>query len=230
MSDEQKPGGNAEGSGAPEGQAEDRLKNLQAEFSRKLSNIEEQNKRANEALLAQIASLAPKAAPESKPALDKVWYDNPAEAARIIKEETRAEIRRELDSEREVQSEFAQTTNKLYSDFPELSDESSDLAKLAAEKFAALPQKQKSSAVAMKAAVVEAAAELGVRPKSKRKSGDDSFSMGTSRGNTAAPPKKDDLDPQTERLARMLGVNVDDKEVRKRMSNNHGRKSYRQFE
>jgi hypothetical protein len=75
--------------------------------------------------------------------------------------------------------------------------------------------------------------ELDVKPKSKRKKSDDGdgYVGGASSSATKRPSKASGaIDPNTEALARMVGINMDDPEVQKRFKNNHGRKSYTRYE
>ena len=202
-----------QGAGAPDSasqntqQADDPIKNLKSEFNRKLGNLEESNRKLMEQLSA-LVNPKPKAPEPSK--LDDVWYQSPAEAARIIKEETRAEIRKELDAERQLQTKQAQVINSLVAEFPELSQQDHDLTKRAVEIYNSLPDDEKQSPIAYKAAVKEAALELDIKPKAKRqtKKEDDSFSFGSGGGSSRRPSSDSEIDKVRESLAEKFGLKM----------------------
>ena len=231
MSDETKNEG-AEG-GA------DALTNVKAEMNRKLGNIEAQIKSQNEAMLAQINALLAKTAPpkeestvsKAKKPLKDLINDDPEEYARHVQEEARASAERLIEERTKKANEQQAVLSQLTSEYPELNDMNSELTKLAVEKYKGLGL---DSPVGYRAAVAEAAAELGVRPKSKRKaeSNDEAFSLGSGSGGRGTGEAR--VSPQQEAvmrdLAKKFGVNWEDKDTRDRLKKNHGRKSYGRWE
>lgn len=188
--------------------AQDEIKNLKMEFSRKMDNTNAQL----QALLNEMKSSKP-AQSEAKPVS---VYDNEQEFRRQIKEEAKAEIRSELATKESHNSKYQATINSIVQEYPEVSNTSSELMVRAQEIFASLGDDEKSSPIAMKAAVTSAAAELGIRPKSKRStSSNDNFSLGS--GSTPKSTKKSEIDPRTEAFAKMVGLDLSKPEVRERL-------------
>lgn len=216
MADETPPGS---GTPAPETPpAQDELKNFKAEMGRKLENTNAQLQQ----LLQAIQKPAP-AAPTASKKIEDVWYDKPAEAAQMIADQTAATIRKELATQNAAQTRYQSVANQLASDFPELNDPKSDLMTKAQEIYKSLSDEDRSHPLAMKTAVMEAATDLGVRPKGKRTSNDEAFSLGGGSGS-GSKRKSAQLEAGQEVLAKLLGVNIDDPKVRERVTNNHGRK------
>jgi hypothetical protein len=212
------------------------LTNVKAEFSRKLSNIEQKYSNlesTNAQLLATLQAMsAPKAAPTSK--LEDVWFDKPSEAAARIKNEAKNEALQEIRSEQAAAARNNQTLSQLVSEFPELSDGNHDLTKKAVEIYSAMSPEDKTSPLAYKAAVREAASELAIMPKSKRREDDDfSISGGGSssvRGESRPSRQGGGIDKATEEFARLVGVDIDDPKVKERIKSKHNRRTYNKWE
>lgn len=220
--------------GAPEGT--DALTNVKAEFSRKLSNIEQKYSNlesTNAQLLATLQAMqAPKAAPAQK--IEDVWFDKPAQAAESIVAQAEERIMKKLDSRSDQLHRQNATLSELVNQFPELSDGSNEFTKRAVEIYSAMSAEDKSSPLAYKAAVKDAALEMGVVPKSKRKEYEEDFSIsgGGSSSQRAERPsrQKSGVDSATEEFARLVGVNIDDPKVRDRIKSRHNRRSYNNWE
>lgn len=203
--------------------ADDPIKNLKAEMNRKLENTN-----------AQLQALLTAINQQNKPAASEpvkkvsVFEDEDAYAARI-KAETAAEIKAELARQQAQQAKQAQTINNLVMDFPELSQLDHPLTKRAVEIFESLPEDEKQSSLAYKAAVKEAALELDVKPKSKRaaKKEDDSFSLGGGSSAGKRPPAATDMDKAREAFAEKLGLKLTP-EVKERLKQ-HAKKDFKRF-
>lgn len=220
----------SDNSGAPAPNPEqqpDEFKNFKAELNRKLEN---QN--------AQIAQLIAQLNESSKPAptpaeskkLEDVWFDSPAEAARRIKEETSSEIRAEMAKQAKLQAKQAQVINQLVNDYPELNDQTSDLTTRAVEIFNSLPEDERSHPLAYRTAVRDAAADLDIKPKAKRKASkqDESFSL----GGAGEPVKRKGLEDESTKAKlffyeQMTGQKASD-EVKERL-NEFSKKNFSQF-
>lgn len=219
----------AEG-GAQSAAPADEIKNLKSEMNRKIDNLS----KTNEQLLAQLNNMAKSFQPPKKPETPQqnkkasVFEDEDA-FANSIKEQAKAELREEINKANQLTSKQQQTIATLVKDFPELNDGDSDLAKRAIEIFNSMPEDERVSPVAYKAAVKEAALDLDIRPKSKRKSSegesDDSFTLGSrsSERPRESGPKK--VDRRTALFAEALGVDV--KKVEQRIQK---RKSFTSWE
>lgn len=219
--------------GAPAPQAFEELKNLKAEFGRKLSNTESalaEIRKQNE-LLAQQLQAASRPATEAKK-LSDVLYENPEKYAEIVKNQAQEEAMKAMAAQQAQQAKQQARVQAIVAEYPELMQTDHALTKRALEIYAQMPDEDKASPVAYQAAVTSAALETGVRPKSKRQaSEDDTFSLsgGGSGGKAPSrtPPK---VDPRTLEFARSIGIDITDKAVLERMANNHGRKSYGAWE
>lgn len=205
----------------------DPLANLKAEFSRKMQNLEA----TNQQLARQLASISKPAAPApSKKPISELIYENPEEAISIIKSEVKTEIQ---ESTRKV-ADFQQTMGRLYEDYPELSNQQDPLYKRADEILQSIPEHERQQPMAIRAAVREAASELGVRPKSKREpSPTDDFTVTGSGGGSNRPPSRRgeaELDPATIEFAQRCGLNTNDPELIKRLKGHASRKNWNRYE
>jgi len=210
------PAGGESKPAAPAAPAVDEIKNLKAEYSRKMSNLEEQLKKTNELLQARIA---PKAPSVEKEKIADVWYSDPEKAAALIQEQTAAQLEAKLAAQQAQQAKYSQTINQLYNEYPELQQEEGTLTKRAAEIYKGLTDEERAHPLAMRMAVKDAASELGIKPRSKRGEDDDSFALGGGRGGEGRK-KKDrdgDLDPATLGFAKVMGLNVSDPKVLERL-------------
>lgn len=230
MSEAVKPG--APAAAAPESSGDD-LKNLKAEFNRKISNVETILQKSQEQLLAQMQSLVKVKEPAKAPAtedLEELYYKNPVEAMRKIKDEAKSELRSEIDSREQESLKRTQVINALYSEFPELGVPSSDLYQLAVEKYNATAKEEGHSPSAYRAAVTEAALELGMRPKSKRPASEDDFSLsGSGSGrNGGRAPKEAPWTKNHEMLAEAFGM--DSKSVERAKTRMKSRKNFTKWE
>lgn len=214
------------------------LTNVKAEFSRKLSNIEAKYaavESTNAQLMATLKSMAePKSAPVAQSKLEDVWFDKPNEAASRIKQEAKAEVMQEINAQNSRIAKQNDTLSQLVAEFPELSDGNHDLTKKAVEIYANMSSEDKTSPLAYKAAVREAASDLSIMPKSKRKYEDDDYSIsgGGSSSVRSERPRSDrgGIDKATEEFARLVGVDIDDPKVKERIKSKHNRRTYNKWE
>lgn len=223
MSTEVKP---KEGAAAP-GAEGDAIGNLKAEFSRKFGNIEEQLKQSNQQLQAMLAGMKK---PEPKPAaqetsLEDLYYKDPVAYAAAIKKQAKDEIRAERDEENKLTAQQQKAVQGLYKEFPELSNDAHELTILALKKYDDMAKDYGNTPAAMKAAVAEAALELGVKPKSKRPADEDDFVLSGSGqgGQRRRRDKEDKVDPRVGEVARLMGVDPDKAEARAKKQRNWNR-------
>lgn len=224
----------------------DPLKNVKSEFDRKIGNVDQKLDQTNKTLaglvsqLQQIAKTTP-AATSTKPAptiqkeIEDNWYDNPAKAVNLIKEETKNELRKEFVDANAIQQKTTNTLNTLVKDFPELADQDHEFTKRAVQIYAEMPEDEKTSPAAYKAAVREAALEMGVKPRSKRTEEEmDDFSLRSggnySSRNEGGARRRNTLDPAVAAFAKLVGINPDDAKTKERLINNHGRKRWDRWE
>lgn len=209
MSDENKP------------QGEDPIVQLKSEFTRKLSNTESQLgelKKANEVLLQELKKIsqpapAPRASKEDD--LETIMYTDPRRYTEMVEERAEARVLSKINQANQVQQKQNNVISSLTSEYPELMNTDHELTKKAVEIYSQLPDEDKTSPMAYKLAVKEAAMELGVKPRSKR-SDEESYSFGGSQGGPRK--KKESVDAATVDFARMMGLNVDDPKVKERLA------------
>lgn len=205
---------NTPGSGNPT-TTPDPLNNFKSEVDRKISALQDPIKQLAESqkvLMAQLEAMQKSSAPAAKEEvtedIDDLWYSKPAAAAAKIKEQTKAELRREFEAQNAETTKRNNVLTQLVQEYPELSSNNSDLTKKAIEIYNALPQEEQVRPMSYRLAVKEAAAELGVKPASKREDSD-YYSVGASGGTAPASRKRDDeLDPNTEAFAKLMGVDL----------------------
>ena len=228
MSTEVKPP--ESGTPAP-AQGED-VKNVKAEFDRKTSNLQKENEAIKAQLAALVSKLSGPAPTKQEQAKVSVFDDEEAYAARI-KAEAAAEVEAKLAAQAERNARYQAISSKLVSEYPELQDANSELMKKSQEIFKGYSDAERASPLAMRAAVADAAEALDIRPVSKRApKGNDSFSLGSRSGASSLNQNagKGDLTPEQEMMGRLLGIDTSKKEVRDRISQNHGRKSFGRYE
>ena len=213
----------------PETGSTDSLENMKAEFNRKLSNMEQANQVLRNQLSTMLKAAAPAAAPKTEN-LEDVWFDKPEVAAAKIEQRVLEKVNAAAQSTQRTNSTIA----KLTQDFPELMDDQSDLTKKAVEIYSSFTDDEKSSPVAYRAAVKEAALELGVKPKSQRREEqeEDDFSFsgsGAGRARTEGrASRRDTVDPRTIEFAKMVGLDVSDPKVKENLKS-HQKRSWRNY-
>lgn len=215
----------------------DANKNMQAEFYRKTEKLASEQAAISQKL-EQIAGMLtqkqqPAAQIESEDDLEALAYKDPKQYARKVKEAAAMEASRVVDYRMQQQNQSNAVLSQLGAEYPELSDANSDLTKKAVEYYKALSKEDQQTPSAYKVAVRDAAADLGLLPKNKRKqSGDDSFSFsggesGASKGNA----KRDaDVDVRTLAFAEAIGMDVRDKKVVERIKQRAQRKNWGKYE
>ena len=215
---------------------QDPLKNLKEEFSRKMGNVEKNMsslEATNKQLLAQLQSLAPKpqAAAPSK-TLANQWFDNPDGAADEIVQRAVSKVQSQWQQANEDNARQQSTLSSLVSEFPELSNGNHELTKEAVKIYDALSVEEKRSPIAYKAAVKEAALDLGYKPMKKRSEDEQEFYLkgGNSSGSSERKPRAAKIDDATLEFARRVGIDVSDQKVKDRFTNKHGRKTYTRYE
>lgn len=191
-------------------ESNEEIKNLKAEFNRKLDNQNTQLQSILEALNKQSAP-APKL--ESKKV--SVFEDEDAYASRI-KHEAVQEAKREIAQQNAVVTKHQTVVAKIMNDYPEVQDNESALMRRSREIFASYDSDEQASPIAMKTAVAEAASELGIKPRAKRPVTDEY--VASSSGSGSSGRKKDpEVSNQTLEFARIMGLDVSDKNVRNRL-------------
>jgi hypothetical protein len=206
--------------------------NVKAEFNRKLSNLQDEMKKNNELLLAQIGQLVKPKAPEvtatQKAPIKDRFYGNEDQVLGEVVEEA---VTRAVDT---VKKDFRQdgerqrALNQVFSEYPELSDETSELYVQSNKIFDSLTEQERRDPKALKFAVREAAADLGLVPKQKRPNmgGQDDYVGNGGRPNQPGNRRdKDALPNETLDFAEALGRPVNDKAYQERLKK-HAKRNF----
>lgn len=206
--------GQGQESGAP-----DPLKNIKAEMDRKLGNVTEQLRLQSEMLertlqQMQAAKNTAPAAPveEPDPIIDAAGYKE------HIKREVLGEVERRNSLSQATQSEIM----RLQAMYPEFGENNSEAAKVALQKFQALDPALKGTPAGAKLVMMEAAAELGLVPASRRRrsESEDDYTVGGSPSQAAPQRSKQSskkVDDLTLAFASKIGINVNDQNTRKEL-------------
>lgn len=221
----------------------DLIKNTKAEMDRKLGNVEStiaQLAETNKALAAQLANLnkPPAPAPNTKSYGQKFYENEDATLNEIEQNATKRAV--EIVSKlTQTESQRQSIIGQMVNEYPELVDPSTDLRKKAVEIFNTLSEDERSDPRSYKIAVRDAAAELGMLPKSKRKADpvenddDDSFTL-----NNASPSpskrardknKNDKLSEETLLFAELLGRPIDDEKYVERLKKANQRGNWNKY-
>lgn len=240
MADEQNPTG---------GDNADPIANVKGEFNRKLGNLEQKVgslEETNKALLNQLKSMQAASTPAASTQSDEdaeiegAWFNEPKVAAAKLTNKITKLVTSQVAAQTENQNRQQSTIAGLVEEFPELRKGDHQMTKRAIEIFNSMPISDQSNPVSYKAAVSQAALELGVQPMSKRKEQEidesDDFTLD---GRGASGVRSDErrsrrsgtgISKATEAFAKLVGVNIDDDKVKERIKNKHGRRSYTRYE
>lgn len=225
----------------PEGQdqqtnnssVDDKLASFQKELTQKTSSLDEKLASINQTLSnmnQQQASLHQQTSQNKKP--DPIL--NPDEYEAYMEQRMEQKINQRMSIQQKQNNEIA----GLASQYPELSDGSSELTKAALQSYNQLSNEEKASPLAYRAAVQAAALELGLLPQNKRKQQkqvmDETEDFGGTNSNQNSRPQNNSkkggkVDAATLAFAQALGKNVNDPEYLKRLEKASGRGSWGKF-
>jgi len=215
--------------------------NLKHEMQRKYGNLEKGLSDTNQKLEQLMQSLTTisqqnqqaQAPAESEDDLEDLMYKNPKAYAAKIKEQTLAEIEKKQAAQAQQQAESQKVISTLVSDFPELNQPNSELYEKTQELYNNMSESEKASPATWRAVVYQAAMETGLKPKKLRKketksSETDDFVMSANAGRS--PAKKEvSIDDNTLKFARLMGLDVDNKETVARLQKRANR-DFRDYE
>jgi hypothetical protein len=209
------------------------IKEVKGEMTRKMSNLEAQLADTQRLLqeLASRGSQAPQPAQPAKPLKD-LMYDDPDQFASVIESRVASAVSKKVDA----QSATAAEVSRIASQYPEFQDASSEAYRLALRKAGALNESFRQTPEGVRAAMLDAALELGLVPAMKRTqkiqgaaTDADEFSVGSSTGRKPAASssqgsKKDDLNPKTRDFAALIGLDVNNPKVVENLKKHSKRK------
>lgn len=222
------------------GEAGADLGNIKEEFNRKIGNVSQsiesqqskidqvlaQNQALIESLNAQGQSR--KVDEGSNESLGDLLFSNPDEAISKIAQEVAKTVKTDVSKDLDTRAAQSQTLNQLVTEFPELSDEGHALSKEAVDIYKGLPQNDPNS---YRLAVMQAALNQGVQPRSKRSGGSDDYVMqGGSRGSERTKSNKSDkLDEGTLAFAQLVGMDISDEKVLKNLKK-HSKRNFGKYQ
>lgn len=215
--------------------ADEALKNLKSEFSRKqentmkeLESIKNMLGSLNQSMTAKQKQAESDEIPD--PVLDPKGYKE------HLKKEVMQETGQIMQQNNQRQSQLA----ALVQSYPELQNGSSDLTQKAVEIYSKLSEAEKMSPNAYKFAVQDAASELGVLPMSKRTKNEqnsdsedftiDSTNYSSNQKKSSKNSKSQELDPMTLAFAKAIGKDINDPKYIESLKKAAGRKNWKKFE
>lgn len=213
--------------------------NPNADLLARTDALAQQNEKLSKQLESMMSAITAVAQPKAVPVgddddLEVLAYKDPKAYARKIQEQAERRADALVNARLNAQQQTNAVLTQLTSDYPELADSNSELTKKAVEIYNSLSPAEKQSPTAYKVAVRDAAAEVGLLPKSKRKSssGDDfSFGGGSAgSGNRSESRKADKLSNETLAFAEALGMDIKDKKVVERLQSRAQRKNWNRYE
>lgn len=232
--------------------SQDDIKNIKSEFDRKMSNLQEMNTKLadqNETLNSKLDIVlskfdTPKKSAPSTEDLEDMQYTDPDKYNRIKQEQLDASIKTQIstaitdaDTTRDKKQ---QVLLQLSTDYPEINDANSTLYKKAIEVGKQHDATFIQTPEGIKLAVIQAAGELGLLPVSKRLESSDErgIDMGEYIGGGSGDSgdqnpnrnKKTKLDPKSIEVARLMGLDVNDKKVIESLEKRSNRKSWTRWE
>lgn len=219
----------------------DPLLNLKSEMARKTEKLAEDNKKLSQQL-AEISQMLQSQRPQSTNGsqsgdedLEDLAYRDPKAYAKKVEERAAARADALINQRLNQQQQTNAILNQLVSDYPELSDSSSELTLKAVEIYKSMSDDEKRSSSAYKIAVRDAAADLGVLPKAKRKAtANDDFALGSGSSGVGSPNRsgnrQTELGENTLAFAELMGLNIKDKKVVERLKQRSQRKNWGKYE
>lgn len=228
--------------GAPEGQADDKYKNLKAEMDRKLDNITQQLSQSNQSVQAMMEqALAQLSQRSQQPAanaptrkLSDLILEDPDAAEREIENRINTRVNQAVNQVTESSSKTNNAIVQLQNDYPELRDTNSELSQKAIAIYNNLPKHLVGTPEGTRYAIREAAAELAVIPASKRKksadAGDDFVAAGNTGSGSRKPSKKEaEASEGTLALLKLMGKDPNDPKVKKHLEQAVKRDTYGKY-
>lgn len=214
--------------------AEDPIKNLKAEFSRKQANLEAQQAETNAQLQAILAEVQKSMrAPEApKKSARELVFDDPEEFVKQVEENATRKatevVTKQYEASQKVQTEVASFTSK----YPEFAQEGSEAVLLATKYASQLPAKLKGTAEGVEIAMSRAALELGLVAANKRKTTINEEPVVGSRGSSSAAStsKKGKIDEKTLAFAELLGMDLNDPKQAAALEKANNRKKWNSYE
>lgn len=225
-----------------EGQGSQRsIESVTAEFSRKTAKLSEENARMSQQLEKMMAyleqqrvSTSPTSSNQSEENLEDLAYTNPKLYAAKVAERAKKEALNAVNQTFAEQQKTNTVLTQLAAEYPELADNNSDLTRKAVEIYKSMSDSERSSPIAYKVAVRDAAADLGVLPKGKRSkssTNEPNISSSSVANNLSSKaPTSGKISEQTLEIAALMGLDVSNKDVVKNLEKRSQRKNWGKYE
>jgi hypothetical protein len=169
--------------------------------------------------LARIAP-AKQAAPAEDAKLEDLMYSDPAKYTALIEERATQKALEKIQAQGAIQQAVA----GLYNEYPELADNDNALTKATREVLKTVPDSEQMNPKMYEYAVMKAAGELGVQPRSKRKAPepeDDGFVAPSYQSPQARAKKRstEQVVSQNKDIAKAFGVDLNDPKQKEKYLN-----------
>jgi hypothetical protein len=193
------------------------INQVKAEFNRKIDSVR-----------------APAQAPAPKRSFEEEFYEDADRAISTKLSENKNQTVEEVFNALDRRDKARETQNRLYGEFPELQDVSSPLYKKADEIYRSfgIPEGQLDPQ-SLRAAVNEAALDLGVVPKSKRQkeaSSDEFTGLGGGNSRPSGKQPKTKVTDGMLSIAQQMGININDPKAVERLEQRAQRKNWLKYE
>jgi hypothetical protein len=211
-------------------QTQDPTGNIKAEFQRKFENTNAELNQIKQMLVGLTAKPAPKEEPE-----EDLDVFEPEKVKKYVEKKVSSAINSVKSEQAEANRRAQERQGVIYSlgqEYPEILQPTSEMAQEALRIINSLPAHEQESATAVKAAILEAAMNKGITPKSKRQKGSDdkdTFQLGGGKKPSGGKPAEDDIDPDTLAWSQLLGRDITKKEVKESLKK-HSKRNWRQYE
>ena len=221
-----------QGTGTP---PEDPIKNIKAEYDRKLDAVNAQIAEQNKFMMDQFNQIMnavkkPAAPAQTDKELEKLAYDDPAKYADVV-------AKRATDAATEAAARITQANNErqavlaqLTAEYPELADATSSMYQKVVQQSKSLGSNYSTSEI--RSLIREVAADEGLLPKAKRPAatGGD-FSLGGTRSGSQSrqSAQAKELDERTLQFAELMGMNVKDPKTVERLKQSANRKTWNRY-
>lgn len=244
MSEQETQSGDGDNKAGSEGSEKKPQENANAEFSRKIKNIQESNQvltdqnakisqQMDAVMQAITAQAVPKKVAPSSEEMDDLYYSDPDKWKQLNNQKLEDRILSKVDARDQQTSARQVMLTDMVSKYPELNNPNSELYKVAIKNYGELSNDAKSDVNSYKLSIMDAVTEVGVLPMNRRGKGDESdldeFIGG---GGDSGDPNRnkrerggdEKLNSNTAEIARRMGIDPSDPKVATRLKEYSKRK------
>jgi hypothetical protein len=213
-----------------------------AEMNRKYDKLSQENQKLSDQLnqLTEIMLSKGKASGSQSATDDgdEIGEDEAITNSKKFAEKITNKVTKEVGNILNQQTQQNALLSQMVNEYPELSDASSELTTKAVDIYKKMSAQERSNPMAYKTAVRDAAAEVGLLPKAKRKqtagADNDQFTFGSGQGGAGEGQRRGgkpkDLDPNTVAVAELFGIKTEDPKVLERLKGRAQRKNWNKYE